>query len=64
MKNDRALADMLAELDAELAARADAWPAAREILTRVEGRSPGSVQRLAAEQQLRALNCRAAQYVL
>jgi len=64
MKNDRALADMLAELDAELATRADAWPAAKQILTRIEERSPGAIQRLAAEQQLRALNCGSAQYVL
>jgi hypothetical protein len=55
---------MLAELDAELATRTDVWPAAREILTYVEERNPGAIQRLAAEQQLRALNCGSAQYVL
>lgn len=64
MKNDRALADMLAELDAELGARNDPWPLARQILSHVEDRSPGAVQRLAAEQQLRSLGCGGAQYVL
>ncbi len=64
MKDDRALADLLAELDAELASRNDTWPLARDILNHVEDRSPGSVQRVAAEQQLKSLGCGAARYVL
>ncbi|MBJ7484354.1 hypothetical protein [Brevundimonas sp.] len=54
--NDRDLADMLAELDAELARRSDP-DAARQVLAGVEARVPGSVQRLAAGLQLRQLGC-------
>lgn len=64
MKNDGALADMLAQLDAELAMQTDTWTAARAILTRVEDRSPGAVQRLAAEQQLHSLGCGGPRYGL
>ena len=52
--NDRSLAAMLAELDAELAQRND-HDAARQVLTSVEARVPGSVLRLAAGLQLRQL---------
>ena len=54
--NDRDMADMLAELDAELARRNDP-DAARQVLACVEARVPGSVQRLAAGLQLRQLDC-------
>lgn len=54
--NDRSLAAMLAELDAELTHRNDP-DAARQVLTCVETRAPGSVQRLAASLQLRQLGC-------
>jgi hypothetical protein len=60
--NDRSLADMLAELDAELAARNDAWPTTREVLLHVDDRHPGAVRRLAAEQELRLMGCAVAHY--
>ena len=54
--NDRSLADMLADLDAELARRNDPY-VARQVLACVETRLPGSIQRLAAGLQLRQLGC-------
>ena len=55
--NDGALAEMLAELDAELARRNDTWPAARVVLEHVEAGSPGAIERYAARQQLRRIGC-------
>ena len=55
--NDRSLADMLAELDLAIARQNDPDEAARQILTCVEHRAPGSVLRLAAGIQLRRLGC-------
>jgi hypothetical protein len=55
--NDRALADLLMELDQELALKTDPRDAAAEILCRVEARVPGSVLRSAATIQLRSLGC-------
>ena len=57
--NDRSLANLLAELDAQLAQKADPRAAAHEILTRVEARVPGTVLRSAAGIQLRSLGCMA-----
>ncbi len=53
--NDRSLATLLAELDAELGRKNDAGAAAEEILSCVEARAPGSVLRSAASIQLRRL---------
>ena len=57
--NDRSLATLLAELDAELARKNDPGSAADEILTWVEARVPGAVMRSAAGIQLRSLGCMA-----
>ena len=57
--NDRALATLLAELDAELARKNDPGSAADKILTCVEARVPGAVMRSAAGIQLRSLGCMA-----
>jgi len=57
--NDRSLAILLAELDAELARKNDPGSAADEILTCVEARVPGAVMRSAAGIQLRSLGCMA-----
>ena len=55
--DDRSLACLLAELDAELARKNDPVRAAAEIIERVEARVPGSVMRSAAGIQLRSLGC-------
>ena len=55
--NDRSLACLLAELDAELARKTDRVRAAGEMLDRIEARVPGSVMRSAAGIQLRCLGC-------
>ncbi len=55
--NDRSLACLLVELDAELARKNDPRTAAEDILTCVEGRVPGAVLRSAATIQLRSLGC-------
>ncbi|WP_396595801.1 hypothetical protein [Brevundimonas sp. R86498] len=55
--NDRALADLLIELDQELALKNDPQDAAADILGCVEARVPGSVLRSAATLQLRSLGC-------
>lgn len=55
--NDRSLACLLAELDAELGRRNDPRAAADEILDRVERQAPGAVLRSAAGLQLRSLGC-------
>lgn len=55
--NDRSLATLLAELDAELGRKNDLGPAAEEVLNCVEGRVPGAVMRSAANIQLRSLGC-------
>jgi hypothetical protein len=55
--NDRSLADLLAELDAELARQADPGETARQILSHVEARVPGAVGRLNAGNELRRLGC-------
>ena len=57
--NDRSLARLLAELDAALARKSDAGPAADEILHCVEARAPGAVLKSAAGLQLRSLGCTA-----
>ena len=55
--NDRSMACLLAELDAELARKNDPRTAAEDILSCVEGRVPGAVLRSAAGIQLRSLGC-------
>ena len=55
--NDRSLARLLEELDAELARENDPSTAAGEMLDRIEARVPGSVMRSAAGIQLRSLGC-------
>lgn len=55
--NDRSLACLLAQLDAELARKSDPTTAADQIMGRVEERVPGSVLRTAAAIQLRSLGC-------
>ena len=55
--NDRSLARLLEELDAELARENDPVRAAGEMLDRIEARVPGSVMRSAAGIQLRSLGC-------
>ena len=55
--NDRSLASLLAELDAELARKNDPRAAADEVLTCIEARVPGAVMRSAAGIQLRSLGC-------
>ncbi|WP_426052280.1 hypothetical protein [Brevundimonas sp. SL161] len=55
--NDRSLACLLAELDAELARKTDPVRAAGVMLDRIEARVPGSVMRSAAGIQLRSLGC-------
>ncbi len=55
--NDRSLACLLAELDAELARKTDPVRAAGEILDLIEAQVPGSVMRSAAGIQLRSLGC-------
>ena len=55
--NDRSLASLLAELDAELARKKDPGSAADEILTCVEARVPSAVMHSAAGIQLRSLGC-------
>lgn len=55
--NDRSLARLLEELDAELARKNDPGTAAGEILDRIEARVPGAVMRSAAGIQLRSLGC-------
>lgn len=55
--NDGALAEMLAELDAELARRKDPWPTARVVLDHVETGSPGAIERYAARRQLERVGC-------
>jgi hypothetical protein len=57
--NDRSLAGLLAELDAELAGENDPRSAADEIQTCVEARVLGVVMRSAAGTQLRSLGCMA-----
>lgn len=54
---DRSLACLLAELDAELARKTDPHVIADQILNRVEERVPGAVLRSAAGIQLRSLGC-------
>lgn len=58
--NDRSLAKLLAELDAELARKNELDDVVRDILACVEARVPGAVMRSAASQQLRALGCQPA----
>lgn len=53
--NDRSLASLLAELDAELAAETNPNSAAQDVLACVEARVPGAVLRSAAGIQLRSL---------
>lgn len=55
--NDGALAEMLAELDAELARQNDSWPAARQVLEHLDTGSPGAIERYAARQQLQRIGC-------
>ena len=55
--NDRSLAYLLAELDAELARKNDPRTAAEGILSCIEARVPGAVMRSAAGIQLRSLGC-------
>lgn len=55
--NDRSLACLLAELDAELARKNDPRTAAKDILNCIERRVPGAVLRSAATLQLRSLGC-------
>ena len=55
--NDRSLAQLVAELDAELARENDPRSTADEVLTCIEARAPGAVQRSAAGIQLRSLGC-------
>lgn len=55
--NDRSLADLLVELDAELARMTDPDRAAAHALICVETRVPGAVTRAAAVIQLRSLGC-------
>ena len=52
---DRSLADLLAELDAELARRNDAAGAARDVLECVEARVPGVILQAAASIDLRRI---------
>lgn len=58
--NDRSLARLLEELDAELARKNDPGTAAGEILDCIEARVPGAVMRSAATIQLRSLGCETA----
>lgn len=53
--NDRAFADFLAELDAELADPRRGTRAADEVLGRIKRSHPAAVQRCAAVLQLAAL---------
>ena len=55
--NDRSLANLLVELDDELASKSDRVGLALDILDRVEARVPGVVLRSAATIQLRSLGC-------
>jgi len=55
--NDGPLAEMLAELDAELARQQNTWPAAKEVLQHLEAGAPGAIERYAARQQLRRIGC-------
>lgn len=55
--NDRSLAEMLAELDAELARQNDPYRAARQVLTCLEARAPRAILGSAAGIELRQLGC-------
>lgn len=55
--NERSLACLLVELDAELARKTDPHTAAGDILNCVEERLPGAVMSSAATLQLRSLGC-------
>jgi hypothetical protein len=57
--NDRSLARLLEELDAELARKNDRATAAGQVLDCIEARIPGAVMRSAASIQLRSLGCTA-----
>jgi hypothetical protein len=53
--NDGPLAEMLAELDAELASRENPWPAAEQVLEHLDAGSPGAIERHNARRQLQRI---------
>lgn len=55
--NDRPLADMLAELDAELARQDTPYQAARQVLSCLEARAPDAILGSAAGIELRQMGC-------
>lgn len=55
--NDRSLARLLTELDAELARKDDPGKATSEVFDRIQPPVPGAVARSASRTQLRSLDC-------